>query len=122
MIKQTILSLMITILSFQCFYCKEPEPLSKTMVHEVAEMTNDIADLIINSKTEKDPKITKSIVVRLISHIAMIANAVIEHKQETKSKRSLAVSNNQNDLILDNNAIEALATIILEKVNNKQDS
>lgn len=116
--KRVVLSLLTTIMLMQNVYSLEKQkPLSITMVDEVASVTNDIAELIINSKTNKDAQITKNIVVRLITHLATIANAVIEHK---KTKRSFSFQQDTNSSI-DHKTIEELANIVIQKVEEKEE-
>lgn len=100
---------------------QEPKQLSVTIVNEVSDITDDIADIIINSKTKKDPEVTKAAVVKLITHIATITRAIIEHRKEKRLTRSAFHVTQDPDLIIDEEKIDNLATLVLKKVQAKSE-
>ncbi len=119
--KSSLFFLLTCICFFFPSYTQEQSHLSTTLITEVADMTDDIADIIINSKTDKDPQKTKSAIVKLIHHIANIAEAIITRKSDKKT-RSVYTNSIYTDTtsLLDQEYVESLAEAILQKVQHIQ--
>lgn len=115
MIAKKIICLFLLSMSFSHYSIiqgEESQSLSVKIITEVADITDDVASLIVNCKTEKNPEVTKTAVVKLIQHIASITQAIIEKRSEKNQYKSLDIFDISQDELLD-----IIANNIIKKTN-----
>ena len=98
---------------------------SEEIITNVAEITDNIAELIIESKTEKDPKKIKIIVAAIIKALASIVEIIVEKRKHKKFNRAISLENfNFSDISsksIDQEIEEILLTII-QKTKDKTET
>lgn len=95
MITKRILFLTILCIS-NSFYIicndEQPVPTVGTIISDVVTMTDDIAEIIVACKTEKDPKKIKALVSNLVKAIANLIESIIEKRKLKKLHRSISIN------------------------------
>ena len=69
----------------------KPDPTIGTIISDVAMMTDDIAEMIIVCKAEKDPKKIKALIASLVKSIANIIETIVEKRRLKKLNRSISI-------------------------------
>lgn len=67
-------------------------PTVGTIITDVVTMTDDIAEIIITCKTEKDPKKIKALISNIVKALANIIESIIEKRKLKKLNRSLSIN------------------------------
>lgn len=68
----------------------------KLALEIIASLSDDLATLIINKKTQKDPQVTKICCVRLIANLADALASVIIKIKSNKEVRGIDLSDEQD--------------------------
>lgn len=101
-----------------------PAPTVGTIITDVVGMTDDIAEMIIVCKTEKDPQKIKALISSIVKSIANIIESIIEKRRLKKLNRSISI-NEFNFSDISSQSLEAeieqiLCAILLKtKVGNE---
>ena len=69
----------------------KPDRTIGTIISDVAMMTDDIAEMIIVCKAEKDPKKIKALIASLVKSIANIIEAIVEKRRLKKLNRLISI-------------------------------
>lgn len=115
MIAKKIICLFLLSISFSSYNImqgEESQLLSVKIINEVADITDDVANLIVNCKTEKNPDVTKTAVINLIQHIASITQAIIEKKSQRSQYKFIDICDIPEEELLD-----IIANNIIKKAN-----
>lgn len=103
--------------------CQKDPHNTSALLADIATMTDDIAELVITCKTEKDPKKIKVIVASLIKALMNMIETIVEKRRQKKLNRSLAIDLFDFSQISPNSLDQDLNDIILliaQKINDKQ--
>jgi hypothetical protein len=68
-----------------------PAPTVGAIINDVVSMTDDIAEMIIICKTEKDPQKIKALIASIVKSIANIIESIIEKRRLKKLNRSISI-------------------------------
>ena len=105
--------LLCCLISHQTIQTNDPSTihLAQHIIADVTTMTDDIAQLIITCKTEKDPEKIKACVISLTQAIAHMVTMIVEKRKNSKSQsRSSSLS-----IALQQEEIELLMHMIIKK-------
>jgi len=74
--------------------CNEEQPAATagTILSDVVTMTDDIAEIIMTCKTEKDPKKIKELVSHIVKVLANLIESIIEKRKLKKIHRSISIN------------------------------
>ena len=92
--KRLLLLFMICISSQFYMIADDEAPTTNiaAIITDAATITDDIAEIILTCKTEKDPKKIKLLVSRIVKSIANIIEAIIEKRKLKKLSRSISIN------------------------------
>lgn len=93
----------------------------ESIISNVVTMTDDIAELIVMSKQEKDPKKIKAIVINIVKGISNLVEIIIEKRRLKKLNRSIDIESFDFSDISSQSIheeIEETLRLILQKTKN----
>lgn len=92
------------------------------IINDVVGMTDDIAEIIITCKTEKDPKKIKLLISKLVKALTNIIESIIEKRKSKKLNRSISIDQFDFSNISANSLekeIEQIVCMIIEKAGEQ---
>ncbi|MBI2353251.1 hypothetical protein HYV11_03370 [Candidatus Dependentiae bacterium] len=122
MLNKNILFFVILTSSFQLF-SQEKSSSEKIIFDNVANATDEIAELIIDCRKEKDPQRIKNYIRRLVQIVVAVTEIFIEAKRMKRLSRSGNLHSQADfDRVIAQQDLEEIVRLVLQKYDEKTEA